>query len=208
MSLSHASGSHSCSGFLDEKGSTAAWYLQGKLSSDAALVNGEAAEFQRQQGTLRRARRGASPPGPMSIRNPLDGESNNGGDAIGKFLQRLAEASGTPSSMLGGLPEDDPPPEGPADAGALLDLFGGGEGGEGDEGGAGGEQLESELLQQQQQQPHLVLFARAKGRPFVYCGEPFSRTTFIPDHVVVEASVFCAFDAPTQAPDRFGRFSS
>ncbi|CAN0094218.1 unnamed protein product [Scytosiphon promiscuus] len=193
------------SGFLDENGSTAAWYLRGQLSSDAALVDidNEAAEFQRQQqDSLRRAQTGtssagtaAAPPqdlngggagggvpsgraaafsaGGTGAGDTVDGaggSAGGGGDAIGKFLQRLADASGTPSSMLGGLPEDDPPayperqtagtPPAAATGDTLPDFVG----------ARAGDQR-----QQQQQQgqgpPHLVLFARAKGRPFVYCGE-------------------------------------
>ena len=208
-------GREHASGFLDEDGATAAWYLQGKLSSDAALVDSEAAEYQRQQqDTLRQVRQGgAAPPGPPTAEPPNfpggdggaggagggafsagraafsaggtgtaggDGSGtgsggSGGGDAVGKFLQKLAEASGTPSSMLGGLPEDDPPafletPPPPTPrtgeelSGSspplqqLSDPVGAGGVGVGDQG--------DEL----QQTPHLVLFARAKGRPFVYCG--------------------------------------
>lgn len=187
------------SGFLDENGSTAAWYLRGQLSSDAALVDidNEAAEYQRQQqDSFRRAQTGtastatALPPdfnsnsrgvpnsraafsaGGTGAGDALEGAggggSGGGGDAIGKFLQRLADASGTPSSMLGGLPEDDPP--------AYSDRQSAGPPQEtGDrppESGDAGEPAD-QLQQRQQLQgpPHLVLFARAKGRPFVYCGE-------------------------------------
>eukprot|EP00903_Cladosiphon_okamuranus_P019713 g18115.t1 len=196
------------SGFLDEDGATAAWYLQGKLSSDAALVDSEAAEYQRQQqGTLRQGQQqgAAVPPstGPASIPANLPGGERDAGvggwvstgraafsagrgggggggsvgDAIGKFLQKLAEASGTPSSMLGGLPEDDPPtflepqtpppPPPPPRTGEEVSglpqpsgLAGAGTAGQKDAGS-------HDVLQQT---PHLVLFARAKGRPFVYCG--------------------------------------
>ncbi|CAM9318210.1 unnamed protein product [Ectocarpus sp. 12 AP-2014] len=167
------------SGFLDESGTTAAWYLEGKLSSDAAFVDNEAAEYQRQQqDSLRQERQGttatATPPsGGRGMAEIFTGRGapssggtgdaadggGGGGDAIGKFLQRLADASGTPSSMLGGLPEDDPP--------AFLEAPPGGGAGPAGSVGAGGEGADQE---QQQHPPHLVLFARVKGRPFVYCG--------------------------------------
>ncbi|CAM9410412.1 unnamed protein product [Ectocarpus fasciculatus] len=173
------------SGFLDESGTMAAWYLEGKLSSDAAFVDSEAAEYQRQQqDSLRQERQGTiatttpPPSGGGGVAEIFTGRGvsssstgagdaadgggggGGGGDAIGKFLQRLADASGTPSSMLGGLPEDDPP--------AFLETPPRGGGGPAAGVGAGGEGADQE--EQQQHPPHLVLFARVKGRPFVYCG--------------------------------------
>lgn len=164
------------SGFLDESGTMAAWHLEGKLSSDATFVDSEAAEYQRQQqDSLRQERQGTTasttpPSGGGGVADMFTGRGvssstgagdggGGGGDAIGKFLQRVADASGTPSSMLGGLPEDDPP--------AFLEAPRRGGGGAAAGVGAGGEGADQE---QPQHAPHLVLFARVKGRPFVYCG--------------------------------------
>lgn len=174
------------SGFLDESGSAAAWYLQGKLSSDATRVDLEAAEWQQQQqqqqtlrsGTNLRTETGTGTSGGEgggSLRNekPVAAASaDDGSDSVGKFLQRLADASGTPSSILGGLPEDDPTSTAEStgagtartatqDTNPQLDASGE------EERGAGGGDREGE---KPAQAPHLVLFARAKGRPFVYCG--------------------------------------
>ncbi|CAN0109380.1 unnamed protein product, partial [Laminaria digitata] len=175
------------SGFLDESGSAAAWYLQGKLSSDATMVDLEAAEWQQQQQqTLRSGTSaigtdlGTEPGTEPGIKPGTGSETGNsaaaaaaddGSDSVGKFLQRLADASGAPSSILGGLPEDDPTSisastggegEGAvATQGISPQLAAAGEEGKGGGGEDGGKPAQA---------PHLVLFARAKGRPFVYCG--------------------------------------
>lgn len=225
------------SGFLDEVGSAAAWYLQGKLSSDATMVDVEAAEWQQQQQQQLRTTRNVAGGSAAAVLNSgaelaaqaAQAAQADGSDAVGRFLQRLADASGTPSSILGGLPEDDDglPPRVEARISSTLPRLAEAVAAEeaaaatarqaplrGDDGtdwrgppldggmtsrlsegaaigvGATSEGLEGTGRQKERakagrrsvrevqgprvperpEPPHLVLFARAKGRPFVYCG--------------------------------------
>lgn len=196
------------------------------------MVDVEAAEWQqKQQQHLRETRNvaGGSAAAVLNSGAELAAQAAqaDGSDAVGRFLQRLADASGTPSSILGGLPEDDDglPPrveartsstlphlaeaaaaeaaaaaarqplrgddgtdwQGPSlDGGTTSRLsegaaIGGGATSEGLEGtgrktdrASAGRRSAREVpgprVSERPEPPHLVLFARAKGRPFVYCG--------------------------------------
>lgn len=184
---------HCRSGFLDESGSTAVWYLQGKLSSDATMVDLEAAAWQEEQRkNLRRRTRSSSSSATTAAANsanPTDrssgGENTDGSEAVaaaaaavasrdgsesvGRFLQRVAEGSGMTSSILGGLPEDEvyPPPSASTPEVAT-------QGTASDTEAVAGSETKAESpasVAASKSTPELVLFARAKGRPFVYCGK-------------------------------------
>ncbi|CAM9236532.1 unnamed protein product, partial [Sphacelaria rigidula] len=169
------------SGFLDENGSSAVWYLHGTLSNTDASYGASAAESSLRPPTTPALIRNVItfPSKPPNSRNNgtarstgTDGRFSNGaggavstgrgggeGDAVGRFLQRLADTSST-SSILGDLPpeETDLPP-----SGRRKEKKG--------QPGGQGSSADVERWAKETPPPHLVLFARAKGRPFVYCGE-------------------------------------
>lgn len=94
------------------------------------------------------------------------GPGAGSGDAVATFLQRFADASDGPSSLLGELARD-----GADGAGGAGDVGGDSARSEFQERAGGISSGDMISVPPARPAPlDLVLFARAKGRPFVYCG--------------------------------------